>query len=84
MEHESIQYVADKEAEPDVKPLFVKLDVSKTLHFCCYIYSCFDRGYLDQSKLSMTSGSDHRCAIIDSLACSRCWAVKQVRNLMKL
>ena len=59
-------------------PLFVKLDVSKTLFFCCYISSCFDRGYLDQSKLSMTSGSDHRCAIIDSLACSRCWAVKQV------
>ena len=58
--------------------LFVKLDVSKTLFFCCYISSCFDRGYLDQSKLSMTSGSDHRCAIIDSLACSRCWAVKQV------
>ena len=48
--------------------LFVKLDVSKTLYFCCYISSCFDRRYLDQSKLSMTSGSDRRCAIIDSLA----------------
>lgn len=42
--------------------LFVKLDVSKTLYFCCYISSCFDRGYLDQTKLSMASGSDRRCA----------------------
>ena len=23
-------------------PLFVKLDVSKTLYFCCYTSSCFD------------------------------------------
>ena len=45
-----------------VGALFVKLDVSKTLYFCCYISSCFDRGYLDQTKLSMASGSDRRCA----------------------
>lgn len=25
-------------------PVIVKLDVSKTLYFCCYISSCFDRG----------------------------------------
>lgn len=25
-----------------VNPLFVKLDVSKTLYFCCYTSSCFD------------------------------------------
>ena len=26
----------------DLKALFVKLDVSKTLYFCCYTSSCFD------------------------------------------
>ena len=40
--NKTIQRTYRREDIPDAVSLFVKLDVSKTLYFCCYTSSCFD------------------------------------------